>query len=275
MTAFALADAVIRDAVAARVFPAATVEVGMRGAVAWRAAFGRLSYDDRAPETTIDTVFDLASLTKVIATATLAMRAVDEDLIQLDDPVAQWIPEWRGADRSSVTLRDLLEHSSGLTAYLPFFRDHTGRAEFQQAISTLPLEYAPRSRAVYSDLGFILLAFILEDARALASSARTHGAFDAQAHIRGAVSAHRFAHHGPAADVHSASGTGATASPQRNTIPGAGGRSSAKCMMRMPGRSEGRPATPACSGPLLRSGHSRARCCTPFTMSPSWRALTR
>ena len=181
MTAFALADAVIRDAVAARVFPAATVEVGMRGAVAWRAAFGRLSYDDRAPETTIDTIFDLASLTKVIATATLAMRAVDEDLIQLDDPVAQWIPEWRGADRSSVTLRDLLEHSSGLTAYLPFFRDHTGRAEFQQAISTLPLEYAPRSRAVYSDLGFILLAFILEDARALASSARTHGAFDAQA----------------------------------------------------------------------------------------------
>ena len=125
MTAFALADAVLRDAVAGRVFPAAAVEVGMRGAIAWRAAFGRLSYEDRAPEATIDTIFDLASLTKVIATATLAMRAVDEDLIRLDDPVAQWIPEWRGADRSSVTLRDLLEHSSGLTAYLPFFRDHT------------------------------------------------------------------------------------------------------------------------------------------------------
>ena len=181
MTAFPLAAAVLQDAVAARVFPAATVEVGMRGAVAWRAAFGRLSYDDQAPEATIDTIFDLASLTKVIATGTLAMRAVDEHLIRLDDQVAQWVPEWRGPDRLPVTIRDLLEHSSGLTAYLPFFRDHTGRAEFQQAISTLPLEYTPRSRAVYSDLGFILLAFILEDARALTSSTSTHGAFDTQA----------------------------------------------------------------------------------------------
>jgi CubicO group peptidase (beta-lactamase class C family) len=181
MTPFARADALIQDAVADHVFPAGTVEVGMRGAVAWRRAFGRLSHEDYAPETTVDTIFDLASLTKVIATATLAMRAVDEGLIRLDDRVVEWIPEWRGADRSQVTVRDLLEHSSGLTAYLPFFRDHTGRTEFQQAISALPLEYAPRSRAVYSDLGFILLAFILEDVRARAAATQIPGAFDPNA----------------------------------------------------------------------------------------------
>ena len=62
-----------------------------------------------------------------------------------------------------VTIADLLEHASGLTAYLPFFRDHHGRAEFERAICTLPLEYAPRTQSIYSDLGFILLAFILED----------------------------------------------------------------------------------------------------------------
>ncbi|MBA2260132.1 MAG: beta-lactamase family protein [Acidobacteria bacterium] len=179
MTAFARAADVIQDAIAARVFPAATVEVGMRGAVAWRGAFGRLSYDDHASDAKVDTIFDLASLTKVIATATLAMRAVDDGLIRLDDPVAEWIPEWRGADRIGVTVRDLLEHSAGLTAYLPFFRDHTGRPEFQQAISTMPLEYAPRTRSLYSDLGYILLAFILEDARPRALPAPAPGAFDA------------------------------------------------------------------------------------------------
>jgi CubicO group peptidase (beta-lactamase class C family) len=178
MTAFDSAAAVIEDAVAAHAFPAATAEVGMRGAVAWRKAFGRLTYDEHAPETTIETIFDLASLTKVIATATLAMRSVDAGLIRLDDPVTRWIPEWRGTDREQVTIRSLLEHSSGLSAYLPFYRDHTGRVEFQQAISTLPLEYVPGTQAVYSDLGYMLLAFILEDARTRGSGARSPGAID-------------------------------------------------------------------------------------------------
>jgi CubicO group peptidase (beta-lactamase class C family) len=92
------------------------------------------------------------------------MRAVDAGRLRLDDRVAAWIPDWRGADREDVTLRDLLAHTSGLTAYLPYYRDLAGRAEFQSAIATSPLEYQPRTRAVYSDLGFILLGFILEDA---------------------------------------------------------------------------------------------------------------
>src|SRR4029077_3152243 len=116
-----------------------------------------------APLTTEDTIYDLASLTKAMATTTAAMQAIDAGAIALDDRVATYLPEWRGADRDSVTIADLLEHASGLTAYLPFFRDHQGRAEFQQAICTLPLEYAPRAQSIYSDLGFMLLAFILED----------------------------------------------------------------------------------------------------------------
>jgi CubicO group peptidase (beta-lactamase class C family) len=159
-----------------RAFPAASVEVGRRHGVVWRRAFGALTHEPDAPETTSDTIFDLASLTKVIATTTLAMRGVDDGLLTLEDPIRALLPEWRGADREAVTIRDLLAHASGLPAYLPFFRDHTGRVEFEPAICHTPLEYSPRSRSVYSDLGFMLLGFILEDARG--NSTRTAGRLD-------------------------------------------------------------------------------------------------
>lgn len=160
----AVAD-ILREGVDARAFPAASIEVGAREQIIWRESIGRLTYADDAPAVDDHTIFDLASLTKVIATATLAMRAVDDGVLELDDAVARWIPEWRGADRQQVTIRDLLSHSTGLTGYLPYFRNCTGRAEFQAAIAESALEYAPRARSLYSDLGFILLAFILEDAR--------------------------------------------------------------------------------------------------------------
>ena len=140
------------------------MEVGGRDDVYWRHACGALSYDDAATPATIDTVFDLASLTKALATTTLVMQAVDAGALRLDDTVGRWLDEWRGADRSTVTVADLLEHAGGLTTHLSFFRDHQGRAEFQHTICTLPLEYPPRSRSVYSDLGFVLLGFLVADA---------------------------------------------------------------------------------------------------------------
>ena len=147
-------------------FPCAAVEVGRKDDVVWRRAFGTLTYDTAATDAGLGTIFDLASLTKIIATATLAMRAADDGVLALDDEVRKWLPEWRGRDRQHVTIRDLLAHSSGLPAYLPFFRDHAGRVEFEPAVCHTALEYAPGSQSVYSDLGFMLLAFIVEDARA-------------------------------------------------------------------------------------------------------------
>jgi CubicO group peptidase (beta-lactamase class C family) len=156
-------DLLIERAIALHAFPAAAIEVGRRDRVLWNAAFGRLTYAPDAPATVTGTIFDLASLTKVIATATLVMRAIDAGTLSLDDRIANRLPDWRGSDREHVTIADLLEHASGLTAYLPFFRDHHNRAEFERAICALPLEYAPRTQSIYSDLGFILLGFILED----------------------------------------------------------------------------------------------------------------
>src|SRR5688500_3803018 len=128
MTAFAAAAEVLRQGMATRAFPAASVEVGTRENITWREAFGTLTYKDGATPADQNTIFDLASLTKVISTTTLVMRAVDDGVLRLDDLVSQWIPEWRSSDRGHVTLRDLLAHSSGLTAYLPYYRDLSGRA---------------------------------------------------------------------------------------------------------------------------------------------------
>lgn len=165
MNAFGTAAAVLERAVTDHAFPAGCAEVGRRTGALWRQAFGAKTYDPYEPHIPDDTIFDLASLTKPIATATLAMRAVDDGVLDLDERVSGRLREWRGTDRESVTVRDLLAHCSGLPAYLPFYRDHTGRVEFEPAICRTPIEYAPRSGSLYSDLGFMLLGFILEDLR--------------------------------------------------------------------------------------------------------------
>jgi CubicO group peptidase (beta-lactamase class C family) len=161
---FARAAEVVQGGVEQGAFPAAVVEVGTPDGTLWQHAFGALDYDPESARTTETTIFDLASLTKVIATASLIMKLVDSGGLALGDPIRRWIPEWRGKDREHVTLRSLLTHSSGLTAWLPFYRDYTGRQEFQHAICSLPLEYVPDTQAIYSDLGFMLLGFIIESA---------------------------------------------------------------------------------------------------------------
>jgi CubicO group peptidase (beta-lactamase class C family) len=153
---------ILEQAVRQQAFPAAVVEVGDATRSLWRGTFGRLSYEAAAPATTDDTIFDLASLTKVLATTAFAMQQVERGVLGLDDRVGDRIAAWEGADRAHVTVRDLLSHCGGLTAYVPFYRDYSGRAEFERAICSVPLEYEPRTKSVYSDLGFMLLGFILE-----------------------------------------------------------------------------------------------------------------
>ena len=166
---FTAARTLVQRAIAARAFPSAVVEVGTATQTVWQEAFGRLSYDDRASATTLDTIFDLASLTKVLATTPLAMRAVEAGTIALDDPVSAHVPTWSGSDRLAVTVRDLLAHCSGLPAHREYFRQHRGRQAFQDAIGVEPLVYQPRTQAVYSDLGFMLLGFILGGDEGLAT----------------------------------------------------------------------------------------------------------
>ncbi len=141
---------VIEQAIRRGVFPSATAEVGTSDAVEWHEALGA-SYE---------TLFDLASLTKVISTTTAAMARVRNGSLRLDRRVAEFFPEWQGEDRAAVTVRDLLEHASGLPARL-VDPPPEGQREFEHEICTIRLEYPPRSQSVYSDLGFILLGFLV------------------------------------------------------------------------------------------------------------------
>jgi CubicO group peptidase (beta-lactamase class C family) len=163
-TAFAAARRVLEQAVADKAFPAAVVEVGTAHLPLWQQAFGRLSFQSGAAPTRLETIFDLASLTKILATTPLVSRLVERGGLGLDDPVSTHVSQWRDDHADApVTIRDLLTHCSGLPAHLPFFKELKGRAAFEQAICSTPLAYQPRSKSIYSDLGFMLLGFILED----------------------------------------------------------------------------------------------------------------
>lgn len=166
---FAAAARVIEEAVEAKAFPAAVAEVGDATRPLWREAFGRLTFEEHAPPAAEDTVFDLASLTKVLATVPMAMQQVERGAIGLDDPVRQHIAAWKEPDRAAVTIRDLLAHCSGLAGHAPLYEHYRTRAEFEHAICGSPLAYAPRTKSVYSDLGFMLLGFLLEGDSTLAA----------------------------------------------------------------------------------------------------------
>ncbi len=164
MPAFAHARAVLADGLAARAFPAATVDVGRAGGSLWREAVGRRTFDAESSACRLDAIFDLASLTKVVATASIAMAQIRSGRWTLETPVGHFQPAWRHRDRGLVTIRHLLEHSSGLPAHAPLWRHASGREAFERAIDQIPLEAPPGTRAMYSDLGFILLGFLLEGA---------------------------------------------------------------------------------------------------------------
>jgi CubicO group peptidase (beta-lactamase class C family) len=154
------ARAIVEGAIAARVFPAATVEVGSSAGTLWTDPFGTLTFEAASAPTTLDTPFDLASLTKPLATTTAVMDGVRTGALRLDARVGEFFEEWRGRDRETVTIRDLLEHASGLSARLVDPPPAT-RREFEHEICTMPLEYEPRTQSIYSDLGFILLGFMV------------------------------------------------------------------------------------------------------------------
>jgi CubicO group peptidase (beta-lactamase class C family) len=155
------ARALLQEAIGNRVFPAAVAEVGSRNRVIWREAFGTLTFDT-ATAATDATIFDLASITKPMATTSVVLQLIATHAISLETPVAAIFPEWSGPERAAATILDLLEHSSGLPARL-LDAAPTTRREFEHDICALPLEYVPRTRSIYSDLDFILLGFFAED----------------------------------------------------------------------------------------------------------------
>lgn len=159
--------AVMAEGLARRAYPAIVCEVGRAAGPLWREALGRLSYAPDAPPCHVSTVFDLASLTKVVVTTSLVMQQIRAGLLNIDTPVQTWLPDWPGGAGTGVTFGHLLDHSSGLPAHLRLWEQAADAASLRRAILAVPLERAVGIRSVYSDLGFLVLGFALE---ALASA---------------------------------------------------------------------------------------------------------
>jgi CubicO group peptidase (beta-lactamase class C family) len=155
---------IVKRAIADRVFPGAVIEVGRAHGPIESYVAGTLAYAPGSAAVNLATIYDLASLTKVIVTTALVAGEIAAGRMRLDDRVRRWIASWTGEERQAVTLRDLLEHASGLPAHRKYFESRRGRASFELAICEEPLDYPPRAKSLYSDPGFMLVGFELENA---------------------------------------------------------------------------------------------------------------
>jgi CubicO group peptidase (beta-lactamase class C family) len=158
-------DHVVTRGISAGGYPGASVVVGRRGAAVFERGYGRLSWEkSSAPVQADRTIYDLASLTKVVGTTTAIMVLFDEGKIHLDDPVSQYVPEFLGGQKDLVTVRMLLEHRSGLPAGRDLWRIASTPAEARQAVIGTPLVCQPNACYEYSDLGADMLGFVVEAA---------------------------------------------------------------------------------------------------------------
>jgi uncharacterized protein YbbC (DUF1343 family)/CubicO group peptidase (beta-lactamase class C family) len=158
----AVLDAIVLDAIHDREIPGAVLLVGHNGQVIYRKAFGNRALEPRREPMTADTIFDIASLTKVVATTTAVMQLVQKGEVRVNDPVAKYIPEFGENGKDDITVRNLLTHFSGLREDFDLEPSWQGRdAGFHLAFAEKPV-YPPGSRFLYSDTNFITLGALVE-----------------------------------------------------------------------------------------------------------------
>jgi CubicO group peptidase (beta-lactamase class C family) len=155
-------DSIIRVAIAEGAAPGASVAVGRHGRLVYLKGYGTLDYPAGSPIVEGSTIYDLASLTKVIATTTSAMILEESGKLDIDRTVRSYLPELDAADKYTITVRMLLTHSGGLEAGAPLYRQARGRAEYLKEINARPVAYPPGTQTVYSDWDMVLLQAVIE-----------------------------------------------------------------------------------------------------------------
>jgi beta-N-acetylhexosaminidase len=158
------ANELLERAVANRAFPGGVLAVGHENRLAVH-PFGRQAYPAKSATVAPETIYDAASLTKVVVTTTAVMQQVEAGMLRLDAPVALYLPEWADGSqadwRKKVTIENLLRHSSGLPAHREFYREAKGYGAVLSRVFAEPLEAEPGTRILYSDLDFILLGEVV------------------------------------------------------------------------------------------------------------------
>jgi len=159
---FAALDMVMEAAVAQHKIPGGVLLVGHNGQIVYRKAFGLRSEEPTREAMTVDTIFDLASLTKCIATTTAMMQLMEEGRVRLNDPVSAYLPDFAQNGKNQITVRELMTHYSGLPPDLDLKEPWQGReVAYKMAMEVKP-EFPPGTRFVYSDINFEVLAFLVE-----------------------------------------------------------------------------------------------------------------
>ncbi len=160
---FRIADSIVASGIRHGIYPGAVLIVGRKDGVLHQRGYGHLTWRATSPVPSPDsTLWDLASLTKVIATTGAIMRLVEEHRVDLEQPVVHYLPRFGGADRAAVTVRMLLNHTSGLPSYREFFKLAATRDSAISLLYTTPLRHRPGTTAEYSDLNFLLLGLLVE-----------------------------------------------------------------------------------------------------------------
>jgi CubicO group peptidase (beta-lactamase class C family) len=154
--------ALLQRGVGARVFPGAAAAVAVANN-RFFVAVGRETYDPSAPLTTADAIFDVASLTKVVATTTAIMQLIEANALSLEDRAARFLPKLDQDRKREITIRQLLTHTAGFPGPYEFYRFCRAREQLIDAIFSLELVYSPGARRLYDDISFMLLALIVEE----------------------------------------------------------------------------------------------------------------
>jgi CubicO group peptidase (beta-lactamase class C family) len=161
---FAEIDAAVQDGIRRGIYPGAVVVIGRRDSLMYARGYGHFTWSPSSPVPDPDsTLWDVASITKVVSTASIAMRLVDRGKLELDAPVRRYLPRFAGGLKNDVTVRMLLDHTSGLKSYVPFYVKARGsRARAIDLLYAQPLVRTPGDSAEYSDLNALFLGLIEE-----------------------------------------------------------------------------------------------------------------
>ena len=157
-----LLDSILQVAVIEGASPGAALAVGRFGRLVYQRGFGTLDYAAGSPGVSSATLYDMASLTKVIATTTIAMILEEEGRLDVARTVRSYLPEFDAPDKAAITIRMLLTHSGGLESYAPLYLKYKGRADFISQINARPLRSVPGTATVYSDWDMVLLQAVIE-----------------------------------------------------------------------------------------------------------------
>ena len=155
-------DSIIDIAITDHAAPAMAVAIGRYDKLIYIHSYGRLTYADTAPAVDEHTRFDLASLTKVIATTTAAMMLEEQNKLDINRTVASYLPAFNAPDKQTITVRMLITHRGGLEAFAPLWHTLKGRDQYLAAINSRPLAYAPGTKSIYSDWDYVLMGLIVE-----------------------------------------------------------------------------------------------------------------